>query len=78
MENLTMHLITIVSLIVILWVAVFLPWLVGLAVGRIAGEPNKDPLLTWVLGAFSITFIVTVIILIYSAYIDIFTYYTKP
>jgi len=78
MENLTMHFITIVSIMVILWVAVCVPWLVGLAIGRIAGESNKDPLLTWVLGAFSITFIVTVIILIYSAYIDIFTYYTKP
>ena len=78
MENLTMHFITIVSIMVILWVAVCVPWLVGLAIGRIAGESNKDPLLTWVRGAFSITFIVTVIILIYSAYIDIFTYYTKP
>ena len=73
-----MHLITIISIVIILWVAVFVPWLVGLAVGRIAGESNNDPLLTWVRGAFSITFIVTVIFLIYSAYIDIFTYYTKP
>jgi uncharacterized membrane-anchored protein len=78
MENLAIHLITIISIVTILWVAVCVPWLVGLAVGRIAGESNKDPLLTWVRGAFSITFIVTVIILIYSAYIDIFTYYTKP
>jgi len=78
MENLIMHFITIVSLMVILWVVAFVPWLVGLAVNRIIGDSNKDPLLTWVLGAFSITFIVTVIILIYSAYIDIFTYYTKP
>jgi len=78
MENLIMHLITIVSIMVILWVVAFVPWFVGLAIGRIAGESNKDPLLTWVRGAFSITFIVTVIFLIYSAYIDIFTYYTKP
>jgi len=78
MENLTMHLITIVSIMVILWVAAFVPWFVGLAVGRIADESSKDPLLTWIRGAFSITFIVTVIFLIYSAYIDIFNFYTKP
>jgi len=78
MENIIMHFITIVSIMVILWVAAFVPWFVGLVIALIAGESSDNPLLTWVRGAFSITFIVTVIILIYSAYIDIFTYYTKP
>ena len=78
MENIGIHLITVLSIIVILWIIVCVPWLVGLAIGRMMGEPGKNPILTWILGAFSTLAIMGIAFFLYLMYTDIFTYYTKP
>lgn len=78
MENLAMHLATIVSMIVILWIAIFLPWLVGLALNRAIGSKKDHYFEVWGFGFFIIALIAAIVFSIYSAYIDIFTYYTKP
>jgi ABC-type multidrug transport system fused ATPase/permease subunit len=78
MENIWIHLATAISIIVILWIAVFLPWVVGLIIGRMMGEPGKNPILTWIFGAFSTLVIMGIAFFFYLMYTDIFTYYTKP
>ena len=78
MENIWIHLITVISIIVILWVAIFLPWLVGRALNKAIGSERDDYFGVWGFGATVTLLISLVIFFIYSAYIDIFTYYTKP
>jgi len=77
MENLIMHFITIVSIMVILWVAVCVPWLVGRALNGVIGEKDDNHFAIWGFGCFIIALIIMIIFFIYSAYTDIFTYYTK-
>ena len=63
---------------VILWVAIFLPWLVGRALNKAIGSERDDYFEVWGFGFFIIALIAVIVFFIYSAYIDIFTYYTKP
>ena len=78
MENLAMHLITIISIVTILWVVVCVPWLVGWTLNRAIGSKKDHYFEVWGFGCFIITLIAVIVFFIYSAYIDIFTYYTKP
>lgn len=78
MENIGIHLATIVSIIAILWIAIFLPWLVGRALNKAIGSKKDHYFEVWGFGFFIIALIAAIVFFIYSAYIDIFTYYTKP
>jgi hypothetical protein len=79
MENiLVMHLVTVVTVILILSICVCVPWLIGQAINRMIVGPNKDPIATWLIGAICIPTAMLVGFLIYLVYTDIFNYYTKP
>ena len=80
MENLTIHFITIVTLIVMVFVIIGLPYLMGIVIDRIfnPGVLDRDPVATWMIGAIGLLFIGLFGAMIYVIYTDIFTYYTKP
>jgi peptidoglycan biosynthesis protein MviN/MurJ (putative lipid II flippase) len=80
MENLIMHLITVVTLIVMVFVIIGLPYLMGMVIDRIfnPGVLDHGPVTTWMIGAICLLFIGLFGAMIYVIYIDIFTYYTKP
>ena len=80
MENLTIHFITIVTLITMAFVIIGLPYLMGRVIDRIfnPGAPDRDPVATWMIGAIGLLFIGLFGAMIYVIYTDIFTYYTKP
>jgi ABC-type multidrug transport system fused ATPase/permease subunit len=80
MENIIMHLITIVTLIVMVFVIIGIPYLMGIAIDRIFNSttPDRDPIATWMIGAIGLVAIGLFGAMIYVIYTDIFTYYTKP
>ena len=78
MENLTTHLLTISSIIAILWIIIFLPWLVGRVVGRIVSDENKYPERTWITGVVAMFIALLLLIPFYYIYIEIFNFYSKP
>jgi hypothetical protein len=80
MENIIMHFITVVTLIVMVFVIIGLPYLMGIVIDRIfnPGVPDRDPVATWMIGAIGLVAIGLFGAMIYIIYTDIFTYYTKP
>ncbi len=80
MENLIMHLITVVTLIVMVFVIIGLPYLIGIVINRLFNStaPDRDPVTTWMIGAMCLAVIGLFGSGIYVVYTDIFTYYTKP
>ena len=54
MENLTIHLITVVTLIVMVFVIIGLPYLIGIVIDRIfkTTVPDRDPIATWMIGGY--------------------------
>jgi hypothetical protein len=80
MENITMHLVTVVTLIVMVFVIIGLPYLMGIVIDRIfnPGVPSLYPVTTWMIGAIGLVAIGLFGAMIYVIYTDIFTYYTKP
>jgi Na+(H+)/acetate symporter ActP len=80
MENIIMHFITVVTLIVMVFVIIGLPYLMGIVINRLfdPGVPGLDPVVTWMIGAIGLVAIGLFGAMIYVIYTDIFTYYTKP
>jgi len=80
MENLTMHFITVVTLIVMVFVIIGLPYLTGMVIDRILnlGVPGLNPVGTWMIGAIGLVAIGLFGSGIYVVYTDIFNFYTKP
>ena len=80
MENIIMHFITVVTLIVMVFVIIGLPYLMGRVINRLLGfgVPGLDPVVTWMIGAIGLVAIGLFGAMIYVIYTDIFTYYTKP
>jgi len=56
MENITMHFITVVTLIVMVFVIIGLPYFMGIVINRIFGPgvPDRDPVATWMIGAIGL------------------------
>ena len=53
MENLTMHLVTIVSIITMAFAIISIPWLIGVALDRllkISRTESRNHIITWVFG----------------------------
>ena len=75
-----MHFITVVTLIVMVFVIIGLPYLMGRVIDRILnpGVPGLNPVGTWMIGAIGLVAIGLFGAMIYVIYTDIFTYYTKP
>jgi ABC-type multidrug transport system fused ATPase/permease subunit len=80
MENIIMHFITVVTLIVMVFVIIGLPYLTGRVIDRIFNPtvPDRDPVVMWMIGAIGLVAIGLFGSGIYVVYTDIFTYYTKP
>jgi hypothetical protein len=81
MENtVTMHLATTVTLFAMAFVVIGLPYLIGIAIDRLFKviRTDRDPVATWMIGAVGLSLIGIFGGMIYVAYTDIFTYYTKP
>jgi hypothetical protein len=80
MENIIMHFITVVTLIVMVFVIIGLPYLIGIVIDRIfkTTVPDRDPVATWMIGAMSLAVIGLFGAMIYVVYTDIFNFYTKP
>ena len=80
MENIWIHLVTVVTLIVMVFAIISIPWLIGVALDRLLkiGRTDRDHVVTWVFGVMILIVIGFVTFGIYDAYTDIFTYYTKP
>ena len=79
MENeIIMHLITVATLALMAFIIIGIPWLVGRALNRVIGSKKDHYFEVWGFGCFIIALIIAIVFFIYSAYIDIFTYYTKP
>lgn len=79
MENeIIMHLITVATLTLMAFIIIGIPWLVGRALNRAIGSKKDHYFEVWGFGFFIIALIAAIVFFIYSAYIDIFTYYTKP
>ena len=79
-NNLTMHFITVVTLIIMVFVIIGLPYLIGIVIDRIfkTTVSDRDPVTTWMIGATSLAVIGLFGIGIYVVYTDIFNFYTKP
>jgi len=73
-----MHLITIATLIVMVFVIIGLPYLIGIVIDRIFKMNRTDLVTTWRIGAMCLAVIGLFGSGIYVVYTDIFTYYTKP
>ena len=75
-----MHFITVVTLIVMVFVIIGLPYFMGIVMDRIfkTTAPDRDPVAMWMIGAMCLLFIGLFGAMIYVIYTDIFTYYTKP
>jgi hypothetical protein len=56
MENLIMHFITVVTLIVMVFVIIGLPYFMGIVINRLFGPgfPDRDPVATWMIGAIGL------------------------
>ena len=80
MENIIMHFITVVTLIVMVFVIIGLPYLMGRVIDRIfkMNRTDRDPVATWIIGAVGLLLIGLFGSGIYVVYTDIFNYYTKP
>jgi ABC-type multidrug transport system fused ATPase/permease subunit len=80
MENLIMHFITVVTLIVMVCVIIGLPYFMGIVIDRIfkINRTDHDPVATWIIGAVGLLLIGLFGSGIYVVYTDIFNYYTKP
>ena len=80
MENSTIHLITVATLVAMAFVIISTPWLIGVALDRLfkITRTDRDHVQTWMIGAIALIAIGLLASGIYLAYTDIFTYYTKP
>jgi ABC-type multidrug transport system fused ATPase/permease subunit len=80
MENIIMHLITIVTLIVMVFVIIGLPYFMGIVIDCLfkTTDPDRNPVTTWMIGAIGLIATGLFGAMIYVIYTDIFTYYTKP
>jgi uncharacterized membrane protein YdcZ (DUF606 family) len=79
-NNLIMHFITVVTLIVMVFVIIGLPYLMGIVIDRIfkTTVSDRDPIATWMIGAMCLVAIGLFGAMIYAVYTDIFNFYTKP
>ena len=81
MENtVTMHFITVVTLIAMVFVIIGLPYLIGIVIDRLFKiiRTDRDHVYTWMIGAMSLAVIGLFGFGIYVVYTDIFNFYTKP
>ena len=80
MENSTIHLITVATLVAMAFVIISTPWLMGIAIDRLfkMNRTDRDHVYTWMIGAMSLIVVGLFGFGIYVVYTDIFTYYTKP
>jgi hypothetical protein len=76
MENLIIHLETIITLIIVF---IGIPYFVGLLLDKLLNitRTNRDHVVTWVFGVMILIIIGSISFGIYSIYQDTFTYYTK-
>ena len=80
MEHTTVvQLATILTLIIMTFIIIGIPWLAGLAIDRLFNITitDRDHLATWFIGAMGLIAIGLIASGIYLAYTDIFTYYIK-
>ena len=52
MENSTIHLMTVATLVAMAFAIISIPWLIGVALGRLLkiGRPGRNHIVTWVFG----------------------------
>lgn len=79
MENLIIHLETIITLIIVVVVFIGIPYFVGLLLDKLLNitRTNRDHVVTWLFGVMILIVIGFIAFGIYSIYQDTFTYYTK-
>jgi len=76
MDNLIIHLETIISLIGIFWVIIFLPWLVGKAANKYIEDKSKESYYEiWGFGLVLMLIVFGVALVLNGAYIIIFSFY---
>jgi succinate dehydrogenase hydrophobic anchor subunit len=73
MENIWIHLETLLTLLAI----IFVPWLVGTGLNKIIKDTDKTPGRTWGFGFTTILLIVLCVSFIYCLYSFIFNFYIK-